>query len=78
MKIRRRLGVAPKFRGSLTESSCPDIFELSDGRFAIIGADLTDQLEGLLPADASRGPHERIVVISRDTLVRARTDIPES
>jgi hypothetical protein len=65
-------------RGSANNCSCPDIFELADGRFAVIGTDLTDQLESALPADASRADYERIVVITRDTLVRAKADIPEA
>jgi hypothetical protein len=57
--------------------SCPDIFELNDGRFAVIGTDMTDQLERALPPDARRAAYERIVVITRATLVSARTDIPD-
>ncbi|AGL15080.1 hypothetical protein [Actinoplanes sp. N902-109] len=73
MKIRRRLGKAPHERGSLNNATCPDIFELSDGRFAIIGTDVTDQLAGNGP---QVGGAERIVVITRDTLLAARGDIP--
>jgi hypothetical protein len=76
MKITRRLGVAPSERGSATELSCPDIFELSDGRFAVIGSDHTQELEVSLPTDAARASYERIVVISRETLLRAKKDIP--
>jgi len=76
--IIRRIGASPVERGSANNCSCPDIFELADGRFAVIGTDLTDQLEGALPADASRADYERIVVITRDTLVRAKPDIPEA
>jgi hypothetical protein len=72
----RRIGVPPRARGSVTEFTCPDIFELSDGQFAIIGTDRTAELEGLLPPDAGRADYERIVVISRETLLRARADIP--
>jgi hypothetical protein len=53
------------------------LFELSDGRFAVIGTDATTELDPLLPPDASRADYEKIVVITRDTLVRARADIPE-
>jgi len=74
--IVRRLGVPPKERGSMTSASCPDIFELADGRFAIIGTDMTAQLDGQLPPDAARAEYERIVVITRETLIRARPDIP--
>jgi len=73
----RRLGRRPEVRGSLSNGTCPDIFELSDGRFAIIGTDMTEQLDSVLPADASRAEDERIVVISRGTLVFAKNDIPD-
>jgi hypothetical protein len=75
--ILRRLGASPAQRCH-TDVNCPDIFELADGRFAIIGTELTAELDATLPADASRGPHERIVVISRETLLRAKADIPDS
>ncbi len=78
MIIIRRIGASPAERGSATNCNCPDIFELADGRFAVIGTDMTDQLDGVLPADASRADYERIVVISRDTLVRAKSDIPDA
>ncbi|MFF5497105.1 hypothetical protein [Streptomyces aquilus] len=76
MKIVRRIGASPRERGSLSGDSCPDIFELSDGNFAVIGTEATAALDPLLPADAARADHERIVVITRDTLIRARADIP--
>ncbi|MEU1163436.1 hypothetical protein ACIPX0_16475 [Streptomyces sp. NPDC090075] len=76
MKIIRRIGPSPQQRGSMTGDTCPDIFELSDGRFAVIGTDATAELERELPADAARAADERIVVISRETLVRAKADIP--
>ncbi|MGD1223718.1 MULTISPECIES: hypothetical protein [Streptomyces] len=78
MKIERRLGVPPQKRGSLTGQTCPDIFELSDGRFAVIGTEATAELDHELPADASRADYERIVIISRETLVRAKADIPDA
>jgi hypothetical protein len=56
-------------------ASCPDLFELNDGRFAIIGTDMTEELSGDLPPDAGVAPYERIVVITRDTLLRAKDDI---
>ncbi|MFJ4714158.1 hypothetical protein [Streptomyces sp. NPDC088785] len=78
MKIVRRIGASPRQRGSATGQTCPDIFELSDGNFAVIGTDVTEALDTELPADAARADYERIVVISRDTLVRAKADIPEA
>ncbi|MFM9595457.1 hypothetical protein ACKI1J_38435 [Streptomyces scabiei] len=78
MKIKRRIGASPRERGSATAQTCPDIFELKDGRFAVIGTDATELLDGELPPDAGRADYERIVVISRETLIRAKADIPEA
>lgn len=77
MKIVRRVGASPRERGSSTGQSCPDIFELNDGDFAVIGREATTELESELPSDAARADYERIVVISRETLVRAKRDIPD-
>ncbi|GAB2720086.1 hypothetical protein [Streptomyces bullii] len=77
-QIIRRLGASPRDRGSAGGANCPDIFELSDGRFAVIGTDVTDSLDAELPDDASRADDERIVVITRETLVRAKADIPDA
>ncbi|MFJ6838029.1 hypothetical protein [Streptomyces sp. NPDC091209] len=76
MTVIRRIGTSPRARGSASGQSCPDIFELSDGSFAVIGREATGELERMLPPDASRGDDERIVVITRETLVQARDDIP--
>lgn len=54
------------------------MFELSDGNFAIIGSEATEALERELPSDASRADYERIVIVSRETLVRAKADIPDA
>ena len=78
MNIVRRIGVPPSARGSASGANCPDLFELSDGSFAVIGTEATEALERELPADASRTDYERIVVISRETLIRAKGDIPDA
>ena len=78
VSIVRRLGDSPRQRGSMSGETCPDLFELSDGSFAVIGTDRTDDLDALLPADAARADYERIVVITRETLVRAKRDIPDA
>ncbi|WP_420076817.1 hypothetical protein ACOAKG_25155 [Streptomyces sp. JL3001] len=76
--VTRRLGVPPCQRGSRTGETCPDLFELSDGNFAVIGTEATALLDGCLPVDAIRADYERIVVIDRDTLIRAKRDIPDA
>jgi hypothetical protein len=75
--IVRRIGDSPRQRGSVTGETCPDLFELSDGNFAVIGTDRTEELDALLPGDAARANCERIVVITRETLIRAKKDIPD-
>ncbi|GAA1813933.1 hypothetical protein GCM10009682_38720 [Luedemannella flava] len=74
--VLRRLGATPRERGCVQEWSCPDIFELTNGDFAVIGTDRTEELSHRLPADAGCAPYERIVVITRQTLLAARADIP--
>ncbi|MFH8792036.1 hypothetical protein [Streptomyces sp. NPDC017941] len=78
MKIVRRIGASPRERGSLAGDTCPDIFELASGDFAVIGTEATAALDSELPPDAARADDERIVIISRETLVRAKADIPNS
>lgn len=79
MQAIRRLGKTPTERGDTTGASgSPDILELHDGSFAVIGVDITDRLgERPLP-DARCAPNERIVQITRETLISAKKDIPDS
>lgn len=79
LRFVRRLGPNPHFGGAVTSAAqgCPDIFELGDGDFAVIGIDVTNEASPKLPHDASCGPDERIVRVPRKTLVSARCDIPE-
>ena len=74
----RRLGTAPSQRNGACVAcdNCPDLFELPDGDFAVIGIDATAALAPHLPADAGCGPDERIVRIPRAVLVAAKADIP--
>ena len=56
---------------------CPDIWELDNGDFAVIGADITDAAKAHLPPTAGCGSDERIIRIPRKTLVLAKSDIPD-
>ena len=78
VRITQRLGDSPRKRGCGTFETCPDIFELSDGNFAVIGTEATAVLARRLPQDTARADHERIVVITRETLIRAKRDIPDA
>lgn len=78
MKAVRRLGTTPKERGDTTGvSGSPDILELDDGNFAVIGVDITDQLGQRPLLDARCAANERIVQVSRRTLIAVKKDIPE-
>ena len=76
----RRLGLDPHASGALTKflCGCPDILEMDDGDFAVIGLDITEVGKEKLPATVGCGPDERIVKIPRNTLVLAKRDIPET
>ena len=78
MKVVRRLGKTPAELGNTTGvSGSPDILELDDGAFAVIGVDITDQVHDLDSFGARCAPNERVVRIPRNTLTAAKNDIPE-
>jgi hypothetical protein len=76
--FKRRLGPDPHADGGETPNTpgCPDIWELESGEFVIIGKDVTVSLGPQLPATASCGPDERVIVLPRRTLIAALVDIP--
>ena len=78
MTFIKRIGPDPHAGGAKTPGcyGCPDIWELDNGDFAVIGEDIT-HATGNLPPTAGCGPDERMVRIPRNTLVFARTHIPE-
>ena len=69
----RRLGTKS---ACFKTEACPDIFELADGDFAVIGKDITAESIASLPKDAGCGAGERVIRIPRALLVGARPDIP--
>jgi hypothetical protein len=77
--IQRRLGPPPHANGNQTPSlnGCPDIFELANGDFVLIGRNVTEEISKHLPNDASCGPDECIISVPRKTLLLAKRDIPE-
>ncbi len=74
----KRLGPDPHANGTQSAgcSGCPDIWELANGDFAVIGADIT-AFAGQLPPSAGCGPDERMVRVPRQTLLLAKRDIPD-
>jgi hypothetical protein len=76
----KRIGPDPHANGALTVGcrGCPDIWELDNGDFAVIGIDITDAAVSKLPPTAGCGPDERIVRLPRNLLVNAKRDIPDT
>lgn len=78
--IKKRCGVDPHTLDggkSIAAESCPDVFELENGDFAIIGVKVTDELKSKLPSDAGCGHDEEIVLVPRYVLANAKVDIPD-
>lgn len=75
----KRLGPDPHENGAQTVGcrGCPDIWELDNGDFAVIGIDITDAAMSKLPLTAGCGPNERIVRLPRNLLATAKRDIPD-
>jgi hypothetical protein len=76
--FKKRIGPDPHADGGQTggASGCPDIWELEDGTFAIIGFRTDKTLKTKLPESASCGTDEEIIIIPRQTLLRAKKHIP--
>jgi len=80
MHFVRRLGPDPHANGAQSPAcdGCPDVWELEDGDFAVIGITITEEARTTLPPTAGCGPDESIVRIPRNVLLAAREDIPNS
>jgi len=83
--FKRRIGLdphSPDSEGAPTSTpaadGCPDIWELENGDFAVIGFARTADLRPKLPQSASCGPDEGIVVIPRALLMHAKDYIPDA
>ncbi|QBI56482.1 hypothetical protein [Streptomonospora litoralis] len=78
-EMRRRVGRAPLSLGVDTAGpDCPDIWELDNGDFAVIGREATDAYRDRLPPGVSMSDDERLVVIPRSILTAAKPDIPDT
>ncbi len=75
--FKRRIGPHPHHgtEKSKAVKGCPDIWQLENGDFAIIGLDHHTTLLPHLPDDASCGPDERIVVVPYNVLKAAKPHI---
>lgn len=74
----RRIGSTPAERGSTGTNNCPDIIELDDGQYLVIGkvpADGVIKAKDFVEHGFSVGPDERTVVVPRDCLLTAARQI---
>lgn len=55
---------------------CPQILEMTDGDFAVVGLEMTAEAVPAMPPGPGVGPIERVVRIPRHVLIAARADIP--
>ncbi|MEV0805336.1 hypothetical protein [Micromonospora sp. NPDC050200] len=75
----RRLGrSAAELGESGGTTTCPDVWELSNGDVAVIGRDLTEAYIGRLPDGVTVGADERLVIIPHSMIVAAKPDIPDA
>lgn len=63
--------------GSVAADNCPDIWELSNGDFAVIGIRKTREYLNELPESAGCGHDEEIVIVPRIVMANAKRDIPD-
>jgi hypothetical protein len=80
LQFRRRIGPDPNKNGLLCSGcrGCPDIWELDNGDFAIIGVDITAEAISNLPQTVGCAPDERIIRLPRKLLVNAKGHIPDT
>ena len=71
----RRLGQNGRLQCS-TGLNCPQILEMADGAFAVVGADITAEAIPALPPGPGVGPNERVIRLPRQVLIPARAEIP--
>ncbi len=75
----KRIGPDPHASGGHCSDTagCPDIWELDNGDFAVIGSDITYEAASQLPPSAGCAPHERIIRLPRQLVINAKRHIPE-
>jgi hypothetical protein len=59
-------------KNSAGMAQCPDVWELENGDYAIIGIRSTSALKPVLPESAGCGPDEEIVVVPKEVFENSR------
>jgi hypothetical protein len=55
---------------------CPQILEMENHDFAVVGTDITDEAIPAMPPGAGVGPKERVIRVPRQVFIAARAEIP--
>lgn len=77
--LKQRLGKSMKeFDKTPDTDGCPDIWELENGDFAVIGRNATAAYRDRLPDGVSIRHDECLGIIPRFMLVAAKPDIPDA
>lgn len=76
MRLAIRVGPdphSPEAGGPKTPAAegCPDVWQLDTGDYAVIGIEIASRVDRPLPATASCGPDETIVMVPRRILEAA-------
>lgn len=79
-RFERRIGPDPHRHpdgGPKTPNAdgCPDVWQVAGGDYAVIGLDVTENVERPLPDTASCGADERIVLIPKHILEGVARDL---
>jgi len=69
----KRLGQS---NGSLCGHNCPQVLEMNDGDFAVVGLDITEEAVTAMPTGPAVGPKEKVVKIPRQDIIAARAELP--
>jgi hypothetical protein len=55
---------------------CPQILEMVDGAFAVVGTDITSEAVSAMPPGPGVGPQERVIRVPRHVFIAARAELP--
>lgn len=84
LSFKKRCGIDPHHLPEIIEEGksaavdgCPDVWELSNGDFAVIGIRKTREFLPLLPESAGCGHDEEIVLVPRIVMANAKRDLPD-
>jgi hypothetical protein len=55
---------------------CPQVLELADGDFAVVGQDMTETAKPAMPPGPGVGPGERVVRVPRRVFLAIKSEIP--